>query len=136
MQNGVVNALRSFGHFVYDFKNPPNGSGGFAWSHIDPNWKEWTTDQFKSALKHPVAIEGYKSDKSGMDWADVCILLMPCGRSAHSEAGVMKGAGKKVIVLFPGESEPELMYLLFDHIVDDMAQVITLLDKMAYVPRF
>ena len=31
-----------------------------------------------------------------MQEADFCVLLLPCGRSAHSEAGWMKGNGKKV----------------------------------------
>ena len=41
-------------------------------------------------------------------------VLAYCGRSAHSEAGWMKGAGKKVIVYQIWEEEPELMYKLFD----------------------
>ena len=51
-----------------------------------------------------------------MKWADVCILLLPSGRSAHTEAGWMKGNRKKVYVLMIDKEEPELMYKIYDNI--------------------
>jgi hypothetical protein len=56
-----------------------------------------------------------------MEWADTCVLLLPCGRSAHIEAGYMKGRAKRLIIAFPNEEretwfESELMYLLADNI--------------------
>jgi hypothetical protein len=81
---------------------------------IDEDWENWSIDQYRAALEHPIAQAGFKSDFDAMQWADVCVLVLPCGRSAHSEAGWMKGAGKKVIVYQIWEEEPELMYKLFD----------------------
>ncbi|MDR0413200.1 MAG: hypothetical protein LBH61_05315 [Dysgonamonadaceae bacterium] len=112
-QGEVVRFLRENGHEVYDFKFP-KGKEGFQWSKIDENWQYWTTEQFRQAINHPIAEEGFKSDFDAMKWADICVLVLPCGRSAHSEAGWMKGAGKKVIVYQIWEQEPELMYKLFD----------------------
>jgi nucleoside 2-deoxyribosyltransferase len=40
---------------------------------------------------------------------DACVLVMPCGRSAHLEAGFAIGAGKPTAILI-SEGEPELMY--------------------------
>jgi hypothetical protein len=115
-QQTVVDELRNQGHEVYDFMNPPNGSGGFAWSDIDENWIDWTVDEYRDALNHPIAEDGFNSDFDGMKWADVCVMVLPCGRSANTEAGWMKGAGKKVIVFSPIKQEPELMYKIYDHI--------------------
>lgn len=42
------------------------------------------------------------------------VLVLPCGRSAHTEAGWFAGRGLKTIVYMPGKQEPELMYKLFD----------------------
>ena len=112
-QPQVVSFLREQGHEVYDFRHPA-GKTGFQWSQIDEDWENWSTDQYRAALEHPIAQAGFKSDFDAMQWADVCVLVLPCGRSAHSEAGWMKGAGKKVIVYQIWEEEPELMYKLFD----------------------
>jgi hypothetical protein len=119
----VVEVLRAMGHEVYDFRNPPNGKGGFAWSDIDEDWENWTTEEYKKALLHPVAEEGFHSDFDGMKWADACVMILPCGRSANTEAGWMKGAGKEVYVFSPTKQEPELMYKIYDGIlssVDDL----------------
>lgn len=90
---------------------------GFAWSEIDENWKNWTPLQYKSALSHPIAEAGFKLDFDAMKWADICVMVLPCGRSANTEAGWMKGAGKKVYVFQPTKQEPELMYKIFDGII-------------------
>jgi hypothetical protein len=116
-QEQVVEVLRSLGHEVYDFKNPPHGKGGFAWSDIDKEWLTWTTEEYRNALEHPVADVGFNSDFDGMKWADCCVMVLPCGRSANTEAGWMKGAGKKVYVFSPVKQEPELMYKIYDGII-------------------
>jgi hypothetical protein len=115
-QQMVVMCLRSMGHEVYDFRNPP-GRSGFSWSQIDPNWKNWTSEEYKDALDHPISQAGFDSDFNAMKWADCCIMVLPCGRSANTEAGWMKGAGKKVYVFQPIPQEPELMYKIYDGIL-------------------
>lgn len=123
IQDETVNTLRKLGHEVYDFKNPPKKSG-FAWSEIDPDWENWTTDQYVRALEHPRAVEGFKSDFDAMKWADICVMVLPCGRSANTEAGWMKGAGKKVFVFQPTGQEPELMYKIYDKIITSMDELV------------
>ena len=109
----VVKALREAGHEVYDFRNPSSGDEGFKWKNVDGLWEKWSNDDYINALNHPVAERGFKNDFDAMVWADVCILLLPCGRSAHSEAGWMQGAGKPTYVILTEKQEPELMYKLF-----------------------
>ena len=74
------------------------------------------TDEYLDALEHPLVEAEFRSDFDAMRRADICVLVLPCGASAHSEAGWMKGAGKKVVVYQVWEEEPELMYKLFDGI--------------------
>lgn len=116
-QPRVVEMLRSLGHEVYDFRNPPHGGGGFAWSHIDRDWEKWTPDQYRLALYNPISVNGFKSDFDGMQWADCCVMVLPCGRSAHAEAGWFSGQGKPTYVYMPEYQEPELMYKLFSGIL-------------------
>jgi hypothetical protein len=114
----LVAQLRVLGHDVYDFKNPPHGRGGFSWKDIDPNWEDWSMSEYEDALRHEIAERGYASDFEGMQWADICILVLPCGASAHTEAGFMKGLGKKVFV-YGMPKEAELMYKVFDGFILD-----------------
>lgn len=112
-QGAVVATLRDHGHEVYDFKNPAPGETGFSWSKIDPNWKNWTPEEFKAALKHPIAQKGFQRDQDALDWCSACVLLLPSGSSAHLEAGYTAGRGKATCVYVPGFREPELMYNTF-----------------------
>jgi hypothetical protein len=124
----VVRTLRMLGHETYDFKNP-FGQTGFTWSAIDPEWKNWTTADYRKALYHPIACAGFQSDFDAMKWADACVMVLPCGRSAHTEAGWMKGAGKNVYVYSPTKQEPELMYKIYDAIIEDYAELAELFTK-------
>lgn len=123
-QETVVDSLRSLGHEVYDFKNPPHGRGGFHWSAIDPNWENWSTEEYRKALNHKIALEGFESDYGAMRWADCCVMVLPCGRSANTEAGWFKGAGKTVYVFSPKKEEPELMYSMHDGILISYSELI------------
>ena len=40
------------------------------------------------------------------------VLVLPCGRSAHTEAGWFAGKGLKTIVYMPEKHDQELMYKL------------------------
>jgi hypothetical protein len=112
LQQAVVGALKSFGMGVYDFKNPAPGNNGFGWREIDPDWLHWTPAQWREALRSPIARAGYALDKGAMGAADCCVLVLPCGRSAHLEAGYMAARGKPVFTLAMDRVEPELMTLL------------------------
>ena len=128
-QQQVVARLLEAGHEVYDFRNPPHGRGGFSWSLVSDKWQQWNCSEFIDGMDSDAANEGFKADKDALEWADVCVLVLPCGRSAHTEAGWMSGAGKKVIVYIPEYQEPELMYKLFDLVTDDLDLILTFLEK-------
>ena len=122
-QPKVVQHLRGIGCEVYDFRNPPHGRGGFAWSDIDPDWLNWTPIQWRDALSHPLAVEGFKADKDGMEWADCCVLVLPCGRSAHLEAGWFAGKNKPVVFLALDLTEPDLMVQLGDGLLTSFEEL-------------
>jgi hypothetical protein len=129
IQQDVVAALRAAGHEVYDFRHPAPGNNGFAWSAIDPDWIGWQPDEFaRLVTTHPVAVAGFKLDKDALDWCDTCVLVLPCGRSAHLEAGYAIGRGKRTIFyLHPDKFEPELMYLLGDGFASSVGELMPLL---------
>ena len=133
-QPEILRLLRGAGFEVYDFRNPRDEgpqfeatpAEGFSWKQTDPEWGADTPDlldRYLRMLEHPVAERGFAADFTAMKWADTCVLLLPCGRSAHLEAGWMAGAGRELIVYMPPlfldgslsrrwAFEPELMYLV------------------------
>jgi hypothetical protein len=131
LQPGVVAALRSLGHEVYDFRNPSAGNTGFHWSEIDGDWQQWTPEQYVKALSNPIADAGFASDRNAMEWADTCVLVLPCGRSAHAEAGWMAGRGKPVYALIVEPTEPELMYRLFDGVLTSFDELTWIFEQPA-----
>ena len=126
----VVRRLREAGHEVYDFRNPPHGGNGFRWTDIDENAPNWTFQQYAEGLHHPKAERQFAADLEALEWADTCVLVLPCGRSAHTEAGWMAGAGRKVIVYIPEMMEPELMYKLFDAVVGSLEELVACISQL------
>lgn len=126
-QPAVVAELVAAGYQVYDFRNPEPGNDGFRWTEIDPEWKSWSPEAFRLALDHPVAVDGFSLDMKALAACDVCVLVMPCGRSAHLELGYAVGAGKKTIVLL-ADGEPELMYRMVDFLCTSMDEVLQALE--------
>ena len=116
----VVRVLRLEGHEVYDFKDP---EASFHWSEIDPHWKEWAPERFRESLTHSIAKHGFKRDFDAMKWAEAFVLVMPCGRSAHLEAGWAVGTGKP-LAIYLSDGEPELMYSMASKLVIGLKEMV------------
>jgi hypothetical protein len=127
-QQAVVRALRAAGHEVYDFRNPEPGNHGFSWSLIDPNWRQWSPEQFREVLKHPIAVRGFGLDMAALEACEACVLVAPCGRSAHLELGYAVGARKRTVVLL-AEGEPELMLAMADRLCLTIPEVVEALSE-------
>ena len=116
-QPAVVEVLRGVGLDVYDFRNPEPGNDGFRWSEIDPNWENWTTEEYAKALYHPIAKAGYELDMDALRCAEATLLVLPSGRSAHLELGYAVGAGQRTAIYIPERQEPELMAKMVDELI-------------------
>lgn len=111
-QPGVVAALREAGVDCYDFRNPTDGDHGFSWHQVTarPYDDDWAPGEIVDTLRHPIAVRGFGLDFEAMRHARACVLVMPCGRSAHIEAGYFVGAGRPLHVLLTAPTGPELMW--------------------------
>ena len=124
-QPELVRRLRQEGHKVYDFRNPVHGLvGGFKWAELDPAWQSWSPEAFRLCLLNsPACAQGFMSDLRGIEWCDICVLVMPCGHSAHLELGYAAGRGKRTVILL-SDGKPELMYLFADLLVTDSTELL------------
>ena len=94
---------------------------------MTPHWGTWTAAEYRDPLKLPAAQRGFASYFDAMQRAEIGVLLLPCGRSAHLEVGWMSGAGKRTIVWTRDGQEPELMNLLCDEICITADEVLAAL---------
>lgn len=108
----IVGLLRQSGYDVYDFKESKAEQQLLQRIPLT----EWRTPLLprghQSLIERPSARRAFWSDYASLAIADALICVLPCGRSAHLEAGWMAGFGKPVaFYLDPTEpQEPELMY--------------------------
>lgn len=129
----IVDQIRELGGFAcYDFTRPAGGTG-FAWSQVDPNWESWTNEEYLEALKDPISQAGFASDMNALKAADVCVLLLPAGRSACLELGYCAGAGKRTYVLMETHESPDLMYLMTNGIILDLETLLFSLNELKFL---
>ena len=124
-QQFVVVHLRAAGLEVYDFRHPGELDTGFRWDEIDPKWRDWDLDSYQAGLKDPRAEKGFRRDRDALAACHTCVMVLPCGASAHLEFGWAIGQGKPgAIYVPPGASiEPELMYK-FAEIHGDVERIV------------
>jgi len=119
---------------VYDFRHPAPGNDGFHWSEIDSKWKDWTPRQFRKALDHQMAADGFNHDRCALEESDATVLVLPCGRSAHLELGYACGSDQATYVLMTEPQEPELMYKLCDGVVTSVDELASRLREHDHCP--
>lgn len=120
----VRNFLELLGHSVYDFKNPE-----YAF-----NWREFQlfgASDYLHVLRQHRCLVAFHRDMEALRSCDTCILLLPCGKSAHMEAGWARGAGKRLIIFVNDrELDPYLMHLMADAFVKSIAELREVLHVM------
>ena len=132
----LVKELRKRGHKVYDFRHPQGRNDRNVWESVSRRkGLRQAYDQnmilpsdFDQLLADEKARERFEEHFAAMSDADTCVIILPCGRSSHAEAGWMAGHGKRVFV-FDTEQyvKPELMYLMFDgyfHIEEELYEAL------------
>lgn len=136
-QPAVVDRLRAAGFGVYDFRHPAVNNDGFAWSHVygrpgdAATWADGVpAPEMLAGLAHPLADQGFALDFEAMETCDACVLVLPCGRSAHLELGWFVGRGKPTAILLDDPCLPELMYKMVDHIAVDLPGLVDWLDVL------
>ncbi|MCK5386789.1 MAG: hypothetical protein KAJ39_06365 [Gammaproteobacteria bacterium] len=115
--------LTEDGHEVDSFCNEDGGRVSFDWNELtDIMRKEGTNIKDMDAIdmmSHWRVKKAFEEDKKWIDWADVLIMVMPCGRSSHLEAGYAVGSGKKMYIVGGfKKGEFDVMYGFADGMYD------------------
>lgn len=115
-----------------DFTDPSQGRFVFSWTEITENELKLNAKNF---MEDPRAQKAFKEDVSRIEEANVLILLLPCGKSAHMELGYAAGKGDKEIIIFaplgfePGEWE--VMYGFAQFMTDNLHDLVEYLADLS-----
>jgi nucleoside 2-deoxyribosyltransferase len=111
----IAQFLRRMGHEVDCFCDDSGQRFVFHFSEID-GCDKMNAIEFLKTVK---ARRAFQEDRRWIDWSDCVVLILPCGKSAHLEAGYAKGQGKKLIIYgeFP-KGEFDVMYGFADAMVE------------------
>ena len=138
-QPEVVRRLRAEGfavHNVYEGGKPVPDDHNFDWARVgcSPEKQYPSPEKYRDALRHLIAVDVFNKDMAALRDCDVCVLVLPSGRSAHLEAGWAAGAGRLVLALVPESIEPELMYSMFETVCISVDELITKLRWLYEIP--
>ena len=120
----LASLIRLWGHKVDCFCDDSTGRYVFHFSEVG-DVKEIDAISF---LQDKRSQRAFHEDKKMIDWADVVIMVLPCGKSSHLEAGYAVGAGKGLFILgdFP-KGEFDVMYGFADKLVREPMELKKLL---------
>jgi hypothetical protein len=127
----LVALLRACGHDVHDWRDHAHRGGkAIEADRLDPQ----TLAEFRAAVSTERAARTFADHMAALAWCDACVLVLPCGRSAHLEMGYARGLGKRVVVLFDPAREPfgcDLMYRMADRLLADPSDLVPALEELA-----
>jgi nucleoside 2-deoxyribosyltransferase len=125
----VFAALNKMNHVAYDFRHADT-TAAFSFKNLGA--KDITAPETARALIHAAPARAQlQRDLDAIQSCDVLILLNPCGRSAHFEAGMAVQMGKRVVVL-QDKNEPDLLYATADRVVTSLNEMLNALDEIAW----
>jgi hypothetical protein len=130
----ITDYLREHGQEVDCFADESTGRYVFHWSKIG-NFESLDAINF---MKDERAQRAFQEDKRWIDWADGVLLYLPCGKSAHLEAGYAVGKGKFLCIYRPvyPKGEFDVMYGFADVITDTFSDIMDFLKKKDAEPKF
>lgn len=106
----LVAKIREKGHQVFYFVEKTITKHA---QNLDPETYMKQYEAIKNWREDAYCREVFEEDLRGLKDSDILLLVLPAGKSAHMEAGIAYGIGKKCILVGSVE-ETESLYLAFD----------------------
>lgn len=106
----LVERIRAAGHDAYYFVEKTVTKHA---RDLEPEEYMKKYEAIKNWREDPYCKEIYEQDLGGLKQCETLLLVLPAGKSAHMEAGIAHGLGKRTILVGPVE-ETESLYLAFD----------------------
>ena len=123
----IASKLREVGFEVDCFCDPSSGRYVFHWTEFVEKEEDLQKYDAKDFIDDLRTDKAFREDKKWLDWADICLLVLPSGKSAHLEAGYAKGRSKKLYIYGDfKKGEFDVMYGFADKLFrwDEMDELI------------
>lgn len=133
----VVRAIKESGHEVLDWSATDVALPDFR--RLDERFSaasstgSWEPPLAKEMLERTEVFAAYSRDIRMLEECDALVLLTPCGRNAHFEAGYAQGKNKTCALFLAPGVEPELMTAGM-HAVSDVESLIRWIDSASAAP--
>ncbi len=125
----VAKQLRDNGHEVFD-------DWRAAGEEADDKWRDYEKARghdYQTALNGFAASHVFNFDKFHIDRADVGVLVLPAGKSAHMELGYMIGKGKPGFILLDQDPERfDVMYKFSTGVCRTVDEILFKMKRVAY----
>jgi len=105
----IANQLRELGFEVFDDWFSPGPEADDFWR----KYEKVRGSTYKQALKNYAGKHIFEFDDFHVSRANIGVMIMPAGRSAHLEFGRMGGQGKPTFILF--DEEPERWDVIYQY---------------------
>lgn len=106
----LVEQIRAAGHDTYYFVEKTVTKHA---RDLDPEQYMKEYEAIKNWREDSYCREIYEQDMNALKECETLLLILPAGKSAHMEAGIAHGLGKRTILVGPVE-EAESLYIAFD----------------------
>ncbi len=118
---GYANDIRACGFDVFDDWHA-------AGERADEHWMEYERARgrtYLDALQGHTVKHAFHYDLAHLDSADIGVLIMPAGKSAHLELGYLLGQDKPGYIYMPDEPERwDMMVLFADQVFMDWPKLL------------
>lgn len=107
----LARELESYGFEVDAFCRTTDTRYAFHWSELVDDEDDLKHYDAIEMLADPRTQRAFQEDRKWLDWSACVVMVLPCGRSSHLEAGYAKGKGKALFIYgeFP-KGEFDVMY--------------------------
>lgn len=127
----LATVLRKANHEVYDFTDPLYRNMPEIPPESFPELFNPATHNYKDYLNRPEWKNAVSENRQAIEWADLIILLLPCGIDSTADWALGVGLGKmSVIVGCPVAGERCPTHLWADAMLDNMSEILPWIDEL------
>lgn len=120
--------LRTKGYEVYDFTDPKCRKVPEIPPEKFPEEYDPEKHVYSNYINQPEWRLAVTENKKAIEWADLIILLLPCGNDSHADWALGVGMGKKSIVVgSPRKGERSPVHMWADIILNNETELYTCL---------